>query len=83
MVRSVKRCLRKVVGKAKLTLDEWNTVLVEVEGILNSGPLMDAFEKLEGEVFTPSHLIYGRAIHFIHRKKRFREKVVVERDLSI
>ena len=69
MVRSVKRCLRKVLGNAKLTFDELNTVLVEVEGTLNARPLTDAFEELEGEVLTPSHLIYGRAIHFIPQKE--------------
>ena len=69
MVRSVKRCLRKVLGNAKLTFDELNTVLVEVEGTLNARSLTDAFEELEGEVLTPSHLIYGRAIHFIPQKE--------------
>ena len=58
MVRSVKRYLRKVLGNAKLTLDELNTVLVEVEGTLNSRPLTDAFEEFEGEVLTPSYLIW-------------------------
>ena len=69
MVRSVKRCLRKVLGNAKLTLDELNTVLVEVGGTLNSRPLTDPFEEFEGEVLTPSHLIYGEAIHFIPQKE--------------
>ena len=69
MVRSVKRCLRKVLGNARLILDELNTVLVEVEGTLNSRPLTDVFEEFEGEVLIPSHLIYGRAIHFIPQKE--------------
>ena len=69
MVRSVKRCLRKVLGNAKLTFDELNTVLVEVEGTLNSRLLTDAFEDFEGEVLTPSHLMYGRSIHFIPQKQ--------------
>ena len=75
MVRSVKRCLRKVLGNAKLTLDESNSVLVEVEGTLNSRPLTDAFEEFEGEVLTPSHLIYGRAIHFIPLKETVQGKI--------
>ncbi|XP_028413913.1 uncharacterized protein LOC114536759 [Dendronephthya gigantea] len=41
MVRSVKRCLRKVLGNAKLNLDELSTVLVEVEGTLNARPLTE------------------------------------------
>ena len=65
MVRSMKRCLRKVLSNAKLTVDELNTVLVEVEGTLNARPLTEEYEEFEGEVLTPSHLIYGRAISFI------------------
>ena len=31
LVKSVKRCLRKIVGQAKFSYDELNTVLVEVK----------------------------------------------------
>ena len=65
MVRSVKRCLRKTLGNARLTLDERNTVLVEVEGTLNARPLTDEYEEFDGEILTPSHLIYGRAINIM------------------
>ena len=37
----------------------------EVEGTLNARPLIEEYEEFEGEVLTPSHLIYGRAIIFI------------------
>ncbi|XP_028418531.1 uncharacterized protein LOC114543944 [Dendronephthya gigantea] len=74
MVRSVKRCLRKVLGNAKLTVDELNTVLVEIEGTLNSRPLTEEYEEFEGDVLTPSHLIYGRAINFIPRREVAREE---------
>ena len=36
MVRSTKRCLRKIVGQAKLSYDELLTALTEVEIVLNS-----------------------------------------------
>ena len=61
MVQSVKRCLRKVLGNARLSFDEILTVLVEVEGTLNSRPLT-CDECNPAEVLTPSHLIYGRRI---------------------
>ena len=62
MVGSVKACLRKVLGNARLTFDELLTVLVKVEGTLNSRPLTYNYNEVEHEVLTPSHLIFGRRI---------------------
>ena len=62
MVGSVKACLRKVLGNARLTFDELRTVLVEVEGTLNSRPLTYEYNEVEHEALTPSHLILGRRI---------------------
>ena len=39
LVGMVKRCLRKVLGNAKLNLDELSTVILEIECTLNSRPL--------------------------------------------
>ena len=58
MVQSVKRCLRKVLGNAKLSSEELTTILTEVECTLNSRLLTYQYE--EGEILTPSHLIFGR-----------------------
>ena len=62
LVKSVKRCLRKIIGQAKFSYDELNTALVEVEAIINSCPLtyvsLDDFE----EPLTPSHLLVGRRL---------------------
>ena len=62
MVGSVKACLREVLGNARLSFDELLTVLVEVEGTLNSRPLTYEYSEAGYEVLTPSHLIYGRRI---------------------
>ena len=59
MVRSMKRCLRKVLGNAKL----------------NARPLTEEYEEFEGEVLTPSHLIYGRVISFIPEREEVKEEV--------
>ena len=62
MVRSVKRCLRKTIGRGRLTLDELQTATAEVEMIVNSRPLsyvsMDSIQ----EPITPSHLLTGRRL---------------------
>ena len=63
MVGCVKRCLKKVLGNARLTYDELLTVLTEVEATLNSRPLTYDYDNpYEGEVLTPAHLLYGRRL---------------------
>jgi hypothetical protein len=61
-VGCVKACLKKVLGNAKLTFDELLTVVIEVEGTLNSRPLTYTYEELDEDVLTPSHLIHGRRL---------------------
>jgi hypothetical protein len=73
MVQSVKRTLRKVIGRSSLHYEELNTLLVETESIINARPLTYVEDDQDGLSYalTPSHLIYGRrianspnAIHF-------------------
>ena len=62
LVKSVKKCLRKIIGQAKFSYGELNTALVEVEAIVNSSPLTYvSFDNLE-EPLTPSHLLVGRGL---------------------
>jgi len=64
LIQSVKRCLRKSLGRTILNFDQMNTLLVEIEGILNSRPLTYVEDDTGGVGYTlsPSHLIYGRRI---------------------
>ena len=62
LVQSSKRCLRKILGRAKLTYEELLTVLAEVEGVLNSRPLCHIYDDSVDDVLTPSHLIFGRRL---------------------
>lgn len=59
MIKSTKRCLRKVVGRARLHHDELLTVLVEIEGVINSRPLTYLFSDDLTEPLTPSHFLCG------------------------
>ena len=56
----IKNCLKKVVGKAKLSFEELNTVIVEIEKCINSRPSTYLSEKHEDTVITPNH--HGRDI---------------------
>ena len=62
MIKSMKRCLRKTVGRAKLSYDELLTTLAEVEMILNSRPLSYISSDDSEEPLTPSHLVMGRRV---------------------
>ena len=62
MVRSVKRCLCKTIGRGRLTLDELQTATAEVEMIVNSRPLSYVSVDSIQEAVTPSHLLTGRRL---------------------
>lgn len=62
MIQSAKRCIRKTIGKARLTYDELITILAEVEMILNSRPLSYMESDDNEQPLTPSHLIIGRRV---------------------
>ena len=57
MIQSMKRCLKKTIGKAKLTYDELLTVLTEVEAIINSRPLSYVSSKHLDKPLTLYHLL--------------------------
>ena len=61
MVRSVKRCLNKVLRNARLSYEELLTLLIQVEGVLNSRPLTYVYPD-QGEPLTRSHLVLGKRI---------------------
>ena len=62
LIGTVKRCLRKIIGKAKLTFLELEVILLEVESTLNSRPLTYNYEEVGEEPLTPSHLLHGRRL---------------------
>jgi len=64
MIQSVKRCLRKVIGKTTLNFEELNTLLIEVESVINCRPLTFVYDQ-EGVSYalTPAHLIYGHRLN--------------------
>ena len=59
MIQTAKRCLRKTIGKAKLTFDEFSTAIAEVEMVINSRPISYVSSEDFDEPLTPSHLLMG------------------------
>lgn len=61
MIGLVKQGLRKTIGRGRLGFSELETVLQEMEMVLNSRPLTFVGDGLEdGEVLTPAHFLIGR-----------------------
>ena len=52
---------RQLAEVCTLNYDQLNSVLVEVEAIVNSRPLTYVYDNLEGVSYaiSPSHLLYG------------------------
>ena len=48
MIQSTKRCLRKGLGRNSLNFEELRTLLVDIEGTLNSRPLTYVCDDEEG-----------------------------------
>ena len=68
LVRSVKRCLKKSVGRSLLTFEELRTLVVEIEATLNNRPLTYIYDDEEGLSYplTPADLIYRKIPKITH-----------------
>ena len=60
LVHLVKRPLRKILKKNKLTFEEMSTAVTKIYGVLNTRPLCHIYDDSTDITITPSHLIYGR-----------------------
>ncbi|GFV90153.1 integrase catalytic domain-containing protein [Trichonephila clavipes] len=56
----------KTLVNSKITFEEFETIIIQIEGILNSRPLVPLSDNInECEVLTPGHFIIGRPISAI------------------
>ena len=63
LVWSVKTCLCKVIGKASLSYKEIETILTEVEAVVNSRPITFTHTSSEEPVpLSPSHFLIGQRL---------------------
>lgn len=59
MVGTTKRCLRKILGQAKLTEEQLNTTLVSIEAAINSRPITQGEDSV---ALTPAHFLTGEKL---------------------
>ncbi|GFW13793.1 integrase catalytic domain-containing protein [Trichonephila clavipes] len=65
-VKSFKHHLYRTLVNSKITFEEFETIIIQIEGILNSRPLVPLSDNInEYEVLTPGHFINGRPISAI------------------
>ena len=62
LVRSTKVLLRKELQNCKLNFEELQTILLEVETILNNRPLTNYYDDDTEECLTPNHMLFGRKL---------------------
>ena len=62
LVSCVKRYIRKVVGTRTITYIELQTLVQEIELILNNRPIDVDYDDDQEDILSPSHLIFGRQL---------------------
>ncbi|GBM39368.1 hypothetical protein AVEN_55117-1, partial [Araneus ventricosus] len=61
--KSFKHHLHRTRTNCNITIEEFETIVIQIEGIRNSGPLIPLSDNInEYEVLTPGHFIIGRPI---------------------
>lgn len=63
LIGITKSCIKKTLGKALVSMEVLQTIITEVESIVNDRPLTHTSSDYhDDEPLTPAHLLYGRRI---------------------
>ncbi|XP_071056302.1 uncharacterized protein [Onthophagus taurus] len=75
-VKSVKTHLKRVVGSTLLTYEEFSTILIQIEAVLNSRPLCSLSDDPSSyDVLTPAHFIIGGSLTVVPEPSLVDEKI--------
>ena len=69
-MKHIKEPLKKVIGKAILNEVELQTILVQVEALINERPLTAIHSGDDCQIITPSQLINGRCLAHVYREDK-------------
>lgn len=62
-IKSANHHIKRVIGDAKYTYDEWNTLIAQIEAILNSRPLVpQSSDPSDLKAITHGHILIGREL---------------------
>ena len=69
LVACVKSCLKRTIGRQRIDFVEMQTLVHEIETILNNRPICTDYGDDIEDVLTPNHLVFGRRLEStnIHR----------------
>ena len=62
LVASVKKSIKIVVGIRRITFIELQTLVLEIELVLNNRPIGVDYDDDQEDVLTPNHLIFGKKL---------------------
>ena len=65
----VKRCIKKVAGVRRISYTELQTLIMEIEAILNNRPICQDYDDELEDILTPNHLVYGRRLENVNEEK--------------
>ena len=57
LVGTTKMSLRKNIGRVSLTSSQLQTILTEVEAVINTRPLVNVDNEVENQIITPAHFL--------------------------
>ncbi|KAF8768276.1 hypothetical protein HNY73_021115 [Argiope bruennichi] len=80
-IRTIKTCLKKIIGKSSLSFKELETIFLEIEAIVNSRPITYLYnEPSEPSPLTPSHFLIGKRLASLPVIQSKIEELNVNRD---